>query len=69
MLCMRTNIDIDDELVAEAARLTGIKTKKDLVNQALRVLIESKKRKSIFELEGKIKFAPDYDYKAARGKS
>jgi Arc/MetJ family transcription regulator len=66
---MRTNIDIDDDLLAEAARLTGIKTKKDLVNQALRVLIESKKRKSIFELEGKIKFSPGYDYKAARGKS
>jgi Arc/MetJ family transcription regulator len=68
LLCMRTNIDIDDELIAEAARLTGIKTKKDLVHQALRVLIESKKRKSIFELEGKIELDPDYDYKAARGK-
>jgi len=63
---MRTNIDIDEELIAEATRLTGIKTKKDLVHQALRLLIDSKKRRSIFELEGKIQFAPGYDYKAAR---
>lgn len=65
-MCMRTNIDIDEELIAEATRLTGIKTKKDLVHQALKLLIDSKKRRSIFELEGKIQFAPGYDYKAAR---
>ena len=65
-MCMRTNIDIDEELIAEAARLTGIKTKKELVHQALKMLIETKKRRSIFELEGKIEFAPGYDYKAAR---
>jgi Arc/MetJ family transcription regulator len=63
---MRTNIDIDDELIAEAARLTGIKTKKELVHKALEMLIESKKRRSLLELAGKIEFAPGYDYKAAR---
>jgi Arc/MetJ family transcription regulator len=65
-MCMRTNIDIDENLIAEAARLTGIKTKKELVHQALKVLIESKKRRSLLELAGKIEFDPDYDYKAAR---
>ena len=64
-MCMRTNIDIDDELIAEAARLTGIKTKKELVHQALLMLIKSKKRRSLLELAGKIKFAPGYDHKAA----
>jgi Arc/MetJ family transcription regulator len=63
---MRTNIVLDDELVAEASRLSGIKTKKDLVNEALRVLIASKKRKSLLDLAGKIQFAPGYDYKALR---
>lgn len=65
-MCMRTNIDIDDELIAEAARLTGIKTKKELVHQALKILIESKKRRSLLELVGKVELDPDYDYKAAR---
>jgi Arc/MetJ family transcription regulator len=62
---MRTNIDIDDELIAEAARLTGIKTKKELVHQALKALIQSKKRRSLLELVGKVELDPDYDHQAA----
>jgi Bacterial antitoxin of type II TA system, VapB len=63
---MRTNIVLDDKLVEEAARLSGIRTKKDLVHEALRVLIATKKRKSLLDLEGKIELAPGYDYKALR---
>ena len=63
---MRTNIVLDDELVAEASRITGIRTKKDLVHEALRVLIMTRKRKSLLDLRGKIQFAPGYDYKALR---
>jgi len=63
---MRTNIVLDDELVAEASRLSGIRTKKELVNEALRVFIASRKRKSLLDLAGKIKLAPGYDYKALR---
>ncbi|HUT77533.1 MAG TPA: type II toxin-antitoxin system VapB family antitoxin [Polyangia bacterium] len=63
---MRTNIVLDDELVAEAARLTGITTKRELVDEALRVLIEQRGRRSLLELKGKVRFAPGYDYKAAR---
>lgn len=63
---MRTNIVLDDELVEEAARLTGITTKKDLVHEALRVLIATRRRKSLLDLEGKIQFAPGYNYKALR---
>lgn len=37
---MRTNIVLDDELVNEAMRASGIRTKKELVNHALRVLVE-----------------------------
>lgn len=65
---MRTNIVLDDDLLAEAARLSGIKTKKDLVHEALRVFIASKKRKSLLDLRGKIEFAPDYDHKVLRNK-
>ncbi len=63
---MRTNIVLDDKLVAEAQRLTGITTKRALVDEALRVLIATRKRRSLLELEGKIRFAEDYDYKALR---
>lgn len=63
---MRTNIVLDDELIAEAARLSGIRTKKDLVHEALRVFIATKKRKSLLDLAGRIELAPGYDYKALR---
>lgn len=63
---MRTNIVLDDDLIAEASRVTGISTKKDLVHEALRVLIATRKRKSLLDLEGKIQFAPGYDHKTLR---
>jgi len=62
----RTNIVLDDDLIAEATRLTGIRTRRALVHEALRVLIEQKRRRPLAELRGKIKFAPGYDHKAAR---
>jgi Arc/MetJ family transcription regulator len=65
---MRTNIVLDDGLLAEAARLSGIKTKKELVQEALRVFIATKKRKSLLDLRGKIELAPGYDYKALRSR-
>lgn len=63
---MRTNIILDDELVAEARHLTGIKTKRQLVHEALKLLVETKKRRSLLDLDGKIRFAPGYDHKALR---
>jgi len=63
---MRTNIVLDDDLVKEAAELTGIKTKRELVRKALKVLIKTHKRKNLLELDGKIQFAPGFDYKALR---
>lgn len=63
---MRTNIVLDDELVAEASRLSGIKTKRKLVDEALRQFVRSKKRRSLLELAGKVQLAEGYDYKALR---
>lgn len=65
---MRTNIVLDDDLVREAARLTGIRTKRSLVDEALRLLVRTKKRRSILALKGKVRFTGDYDYKALRGR-
>jgi Arc/MetJ family transcription regulator len=53
-VCMsRTNIDIDDELVAEAMRKYGLKTKKEAVDLALRRLVGPRLSPEFFEsLEG-----------------
>jgi Arc/MetJ family transcription regulator len=63
---MRTNIVLDDALVREAADLTGIRTKKALVHEALKVLVATRKRRSLLELRGKIRFAPGYDHRKLR---
>lgn len=63
---MRMNIDIDENLLREAMEISGLKTKKAVVNEALARYVGLKKQKDILELMGKIDFDPDYDYKAAR---
>jgi len=51
---MRTNIEIDDELMARVQRLTNIKTKKLLVDNALRLLVTIENQKKLLGLWGKI---------------
>jgi Arc/MetJ family transcription regulator len=63
---MRTNINLDDDLVREAFKYTGAKTKKELVHIALKELVETHKRLNLLDLAGKIKFVEDYDYKSLR---
>jgi Arc/MetJ family transcription regulator len=53
---VRTNIVLDDKLVEEGLKITGLKTKKELVNLALKELVVRAKRKKILEFEGKIKW-------------
>jgi Transcription regulator of the Arc/MetJ class len=53
---MRTNIDLDDELVERAFRVSGAKTKKELVHKALEALIKESKKKDLADLAGKIEF-------------
>jgi Arc/MetJ family transcription regulator len=63
---MRTNIVLDDVLVAEALKLSNARTKKELVHEALEEFVENRKRLNLLDLAGKIEFAGDYDYKALR---
>ncbi|AYO32050.1 MAG TPA: type II toxin-antitoxin system VapB family antitoxin [Thermoanaerobacterales bacterium] len=63
---MRTNIDIDEKLLHEAFKYLKVKTKKELVNTALKEFIENHKRKNLMELKGKIAFREDYDHKKMR---
>jgi len=58
---VRTNIVLDDELVKEGLRLTKVKTKKELVNLALRELVQRRKRKKLLEMEGKVEWEGDLE--------
>ncbi|MCP4431660.1 MAG: type II toxin-antitoxin system VapB family antitoxin [Gammaproteobacteria bacterium] len=63
---MRTNIDLEDNLVEEAFSLTGVRTKRELVHLALRELIASRKKKDLFDLSGQIDFSEGLDHKNLR---
>jgi len=63
---MRTNIVLDDALVGQAMKYAGVKTKKDLIDLALREFIRQNKRADIRQLRGKNLIDPSYDYRAAR---
>jgi Arc/MetJ family transcription regulator len=63
---MRTNIVLDDELVEKAFALTGVRTKKDLVDLALKELVRSRRRKDLTDLAGRIRFRGGFDHKALR---
>jgi len=56
---LRTNIELDEKLVNEAMKLTHKKTKKELVNYALKELVSTLKRKKLLELEGRVEWTGD----------
>lgn len=58
---MRTNIDIDDKLLAEAMRASGCKTKRATVEEGLRLLARGKAYRSVLELRGKVHWEGDPD--------
>ncbi|MDQ6977696.1 MAG: type II toxin-antitoxin system VapB family antitoxin [Ghiorsea sp.] len=58
---MRTNIEIDDRLMADALAATGLKTKKEVVEQGLKALVKLKKQGSIRSLRGNLKWDGDLD--------
>jgi Arc/MetJ family transcription regulator len=58
---MRTNIVIDDDLMRDALRATGVKTKREAVELGLRTLLKLKKQKQIKTLRGKIKWQGDLE--------
>jgi len=58
---MRTNIVLDDKLVERAQKLTGIKTKREVVHEALRTLILLNEQAEIRNLRGKLKWEGNLD--------
>ncbi len=66
---MRTNIELDPELIKWLLEDTGIKTKRELVDTALRELKRRRAQLKILELEGIVKdggWDPEYDYEDGR---
>ena len=61
-----TNLSIDTQLLNDALKISGLKTKKDTVNLALREFIKKHKASEILELFGTIEYDEDYDYKKER---
>ena len=51
---MRTNIEIDDRLIAQAIKLSGLPTKRAAVEAGLKLLIRTRRQASVRELFGKI---------------
>lgn len=58
---MRTNIEIDDKLMKEAQRLSGLKTKRAVVEEALKMLVRVKGQEKMLRLAGKVHWDGDLD--------
>jgi Arc/MetJ family transcription regulator len=58
---MRTNIVIDDQLMADALNAAGLKTKKEAVELGLKLLVKRNQQQAIRELRGKLHWEGDLD--------
>jgi len=58
---MRTNIYIEEELIRECRKLSHLKTKKEIVNSALKEYVRLLKRKKMLEFEGKVQWEGNLD--------
>jgi Arc/MetJ family transcription regulator len=58
-VAMRTNIEIDDTLLAEAMAATGLKTKRRVVEAGLRLLARQKRQADARELFGRVRWEGD----------
>lgn len=63
---MRTNIVLNDQLIEEAMRLTQARTKKEVVDRALRELVARHRQRALRELVGRDLLDAGYDVRAVR---
>lgn len=63
---MATNLSIDPQLIEDALRLSGARTKKAAVTRALEEFIARRRQKGLLQLMGKLEWQDDFDYKAER---
>jgi hypothetical protein len=65
---MATNLAIDDKLIIEAQAISGARTKKAVVTEALKEYIQRRKQSEIISLFGTVDYDTDYDYKKTRSR-
>jgi hypothetical protein len=65
---MATNLALDDQLIEEARRAGGHKTKKEAVTAALDEYVKLRKQRRVIQVFGTFDFDPAYSYKAERRK-
>ncbi len=58
---MRTNIVIDDKLMADALKATGARTKREAVEMGLRTLLQLRRQSEVRRLRGKVKWEGDLE--------
>lgn len=64
---MRTNIDIDDNLMADAQEVSGFATKKQTVEEALRLMIRLRRQQDVGAAFGKFRWRGNLD-RSRRGR-
>lgn len=60
-MAMRTNIVIDDKLMSDALKASGLRTKKEAVEEGLKLLVKRNKQQAIRKLRGKLHWEGDLD--------
>jgi len=65
---MATNLAIDQELLNKALMVSGLKTKRDTVNLALKEFVNHRKQLEIIDIFGSMEPDSDYDYKKGRSR-
>ena len=58
---MRTNVVIDDRLMTSALKATGLKTKKETIEEGLKLLVQLRQQAKIRDFRGKLKWSGDLD--------
>ena len=66
---MATNLAIDPKLIERALELSGERTKKAAVTEALREYVARREQKQMAELFGSLEWDADYDYKSERSRN
>lgn len=58
---MRTNIEIDEKLIRDTLKATGLKTKREVVDYSLRLALRLKRQEQMRKLRGKFKWEGDLE--------
>ena len=63
---MRTNIELNDDLIAQAQRFSGLRTKREVVDAALREFVARHRQQQMLSLVGEGLIDPSYDVRQVR---